>query len=78
MILLDSESIAHRIVAWIDRTAPRFLSEAANRWRWEWKAAFGTLHPVGVFVLAAYLAFFLMLFVAGRVIRRALRSTPIE
>jgi hypothetical protein len=74
----DAEGLAHRLCELVARTAPSFLLAAANRWRWEWKEQFGTLYPAGVFIMAVYLALLALILAAALVIRRALRSTPIE
>lgn len=74
----QSEALAHGLCDFVVWTAPGFLVEAANRWRWEWKAAFGTIYPPGVFIMGVYLAVAAVVLVAAVGIRWALRSTPTE
>lgn len=70
MFGIDWEAAGYRFCDFISWTAPRPLAHQANLWRWEWKAMTGTIYPEGVFILAFYLAFLILLLAIATALRK--------
>lgn len=54
MEITPTESLARNLCLWIAKTAPGFVGDVANCWRWQYKALTGDAYPTGVFVLIIY------------------------